>query len=303
MDFEKTLVVDSENARIRIEMQGGFFDFGFGDKYRVHSHSDYEFHMAINGDCVFLTESGRHTVSKGDILLVKPYAIHSCVEGTDRNVKMSFCFSFEKKSGDNDMLSQLEQAFSSFEGVVKLCGEKYEKIVSDILFEVHSGDCFSEERLRSYFLLLITGIARDIVPKKENAVKRAEKSKTQSNLYRMMIEEYVNQNYNKEISLSHLAETMHLCEKQTARIIKDEFGMSFRDFVAKIRCGAAEYLLRNTDMSVGGIAEKVGYRTYNGFYNMFVSRVGITPMRYREENFKKTLDKRKTGEYNINKIE
>ena len=62
MDFERPLVVESGNSRIRIELQGGFFDFGFGDKYRVHSHGDFEFHMAINGECVFLTESGKYTV-------------------------------------------------------------------------------------------------------------------------------------------------------------------------------------------------------------------------------------------------
>ena len=142
-----------------------------------------------------------------DILLVKPYAIHSCVEGTDRNVKMSFCFSFEKKSGGDDIFSRLERAFSSFEGVMMLCGEKYERLVRDILFEVHSGDCFSEERLRSYFLLLITGLARDIAPEKESAGEREGKAKPQSNLYRIMIEEYVNRNFNKEISLSHLAKS------------------------------------------------------------------------------------------------
>ena len=63
--------------------------------------------------------------------------------------------------------------------------------------------------------------------------------------------------------------------------------MSFCGFVARIRCGAAEYLLRNTDMSVSEIAERVGYRTYNGFYNMFISSVGSPPTHYRTEQNKK----------------
>lgn len=289
MDLKKTLVIESKSVRMRVEMQGGFFDFGFGDKFRVHSHGDFEFHMAVNGDCVFLTETGKNTVKKGDILLVRPYAIHSCIEGTDRMVKMSFCFSFEKKSETgNNTFSHLERAFSSFEGVMMICGKKYEQLVRDILFEVHSDDCFSEERLRSYFFLLITGLARDIAPKKET-IKEKEKIAQGGKLYRIMIEEYINLNYNKKISLSHLAEILHLCEKQVSRIIKAEFGMSFSDFVSKIRCGAAEYLLKNTSASVAEIAEKVGYGSYNGFYNMFVANVGIAPTEYREEKSKKPL--------------
>lgn len=286
MNFEKKpVVIELENVRIQVTMQGGFFDFGFGDKFRVHSHGDFEFHMAMQGESEFLTESGAYTLKDSEILIVEPYAIHSCVAGVDRTVKMSFCFSFAKvnKKGSGDLYGRLERAFSSVKNIKKIDGKKYIELVKKILFEFHSSSTFSQARLKSYFLLLITGIAQDIEPDVEDFVTDEDKGENlpERNLYRIMIEEYVNYNYNKEISLEHLAKALHLCEKQTSRIIQKEFGMSFREFVSKIRCGAAVYLLANTNMSITDIACKVGYRTYNGFYNMFVSCMKTSPEQYR----------------------
>ena len=282
---EKAFVIEIENAIIKIEMQGGFFDFGFGDKFRVHNHGDFEFHMAIQGKSEFLTESGRYTIADSDILIVEPYTIHSCVDGIEKTVKMSFCFSVARlnKKTENDIYSFLIRAFETVKGIKMLHGKKYGEIVRNILFEFHSKNSLSEVRLKAYFLLLVTGLARDMEPETHALPMKAEARKNgkEQGLYRIMIEEYINYNYNKEISLGHLAKALHLCEKQTSRIIQKEFGMSFREFVSKIRCRAAVFLLTNTDTAITEIAEKVGYSTYNGFYSMFVSCMGMSPEQYR----------------------
>ena len=101
-----------------------------------------------------------------------------------------------------------------------------------------------------------------------------------SAVYKVM-EEYVTKNFKRSPTLSELARLVHLSEKQTARIFQKEFGVSFKKYVLTVRMDLAKYLLSTTAMSVEEIAECTGYTTYNGFYRLFVSETGFSPLKYR----------------------
>ena len=97
-----------------------------------------------------------------------------------------------------------------------------------------------------------------------------------------VIEAYVNSHYSQPITLKILSEVVHLCEKQVARIIKREYGVTLAQLLAQKRVGAAEMLLKNSDLPVSEIAERVSPTAENYFYTQFRELRGMTPLQYRK---------------------
>ena len=97
-----------------------------------------------------------------------------------------------------------------------------------------------------------------------------------------VIEAYINSRYSQPITLKTLSEVVHLCEKQVARIIKREYGVTLAQLLAQKRVGAAEMLLKNSDLPVSTIAERVSPTAENFFYTQFRELRGMTPLQYRK---------------------
>ncbi|MBE6965879.1 MAG: AraC family transcriptional regulator [Ruminococcaceae bacterium] len=272
-----------ENALISIVLQGGFFDFQFDNSFRVHNHSDYEFHFALQNDVAFKTETGTFSLDKSDIFIIAPYTIHSCISGTERTFKMSFCFSFSKtrSKSKKDVYRLLTDSFSEISSAKQIkATAKQTEIMEHILSVFYSEKPFAQARLKAYFSLLFLEIAEKLTPAGSTTAP-SDSHTAEPRVARAIIEEYVNRNYNKNISVRELSGILYLCEKQVSRVVKKEFGMTFRQLVAKTRYSVAIYLLANTDVPVTEIAARVGYNSYNGFYNMFLANAKIPPEQYR----------------------
>lgn len=88
--------------------------------------------------------------------------------------------------------------------------------------------------------------------------------------YAYLIHEYVGENYHRPLRLSELAAVLHLSERQTQRVIRSLWGVSFMGLVTSHRLSVAEHLAATTDMTWEAIAAYVGYETYSGFRRAFL---------------------------------
>ena len=93
--------------------------------------------------------------------------------------------------------------------------------------------------------------------------------------------EYIEQQYQNEITLSALAEVAGMNPKYFCRIFKEATGMSIGVYLQKLRLDEACRLLRNTDKTVSEIAELSGYGYVKAFYTVFKRVMKITPGEYR----------------------
>jgi len=63
---------------------------------------------------------------------------------------------------------------------------------------------------------------------------------------------------------------------------KQETGVTFSEYLKKVRIDASRRLLINTNKSVAEISELVGYVDTTFFHNTFRDIVGCTPLEYRK---------------------
>ena len=93
---------------------------------------------------------------------------------------------------------------------------------------------------------------------------------------------FFSERYSEHVTLSDLAEALHLSKTQTNRILHAEFGVSFREKLRQTRLQEAKFLLCETDAAIDIIACKVGYESVSGFFSAFRAAFGMTPEQMRK---------------------
>ena len=279
----KMITVNIGNMKIKIENTG--FTPTTSSMYTpAHSHALFEFHMVLKGSSVMDVEEHKIKVSSNEFVLVFPDTFHCTSSQSDDAQILCFCFSVEKikKSSSNDFYEKLFSYISqSSEFVLFNKNPMIADYLKKINFYENIKSVFSCEATKALFVLIFTEIFMPIFEKAVPSENDLQEN-SQSYFQTIMIENYFNDHYMENITLSELSSFLYLSQKQTKRLIKKAFGMDFRECLSKIRMKSAKKLLRETNDDIKDIAEAVGYQSYNGFYLAFRSKFGISPHEYRE---------------------
>lgn len=97
------------------------------------------------------------------------------------------------------------------------------------------------------------------------------------------VRNYVEENFSYELTLSNLADMFHINETYLSGLFKQHVGMTFSDYVTKLRMNKAELLLREEDLKLTDIAMLVGYSSSSYFSTAFKKYYGKSPKEARED--------------------
>ena len=124
-----------------------------------------------------------------------------------------------------------------------------------------------------------TGILTDLWQRMKLARERNHK-----HLLLKRIREYIENDYgNPDLSLAYLNDKFGVSGKYIGQLFKDEFGENFLEFLVRVRMENAKNMLREENVSVREIAERVGYTTPIAFIRAFKKQFGMTPGEYRRQ--------------------
>lgn len=88
--------------------------------------------------------------------------------------------------------------------------------------------------------------------------------------------------YHEKLSLSFVANRIHLNANYLSRKFYEEIGIGFADYLNAYRLEMAKKLLINQkDLSMAVIAEKAGFNSQHYFSAMFKKQSGMTPSEFR----------------------
>lgn len=94
--------------------------------------------------------------------------------------------------------------------------------------------------------------------------------------------EYMEENFSRDISLEEISAFVNLSPYYFSRLFKQEEGLSFVEYLTRLRIEEAKRLLRSSQESIVNIALRVGYSEANYFSRVFRKLEGCTPSQYRE---------------------
>lgn len=97
----------------------------------------------------------------------------------------------------------------------------------------------------------------------------------------LQAKQYIEDHIDGQISLAETAEFVHFSPTYFSTYFREKAGIGFGDYVIKVRMEKAMYYLRESELSIYDIAEKVGYADAKHFSKVFRRVVKIKPTEYR----------------------
>lgn len=114
----------------------------------------------------------------------------------------------------------------------------------------------------------------------------AEKNQKYSASLTAAVKEYALHHLQEPLTISQIAEDVHLSADYMTRLFRQETGMTIKEYLIQTRMEEARRLLQDSPETVSTIAAQVGYDNLSYFVRQFRSRFGITPKQYQKQNRK-----------------
>lgn len=127
------------------------------------------------------------------------------------------------------------------------------------------------EELIAQLSALMTEILDTVLrPKEDNVDMYVEKAKA-----------YIKRHYMEEITLDALAGELNLNASYLSALFKNVMQINYSKYLTGVRMDEAKRLLRNTDLNLTQIAQRVGYQNSFYFTRIFTKTAGMKPQEYR----------------------
>ena len=94
--------------------------------------------------------------------------------------------------------------------------------------------------------------------------------------------EFINLNWQKNLSVFEVADRVKLSESRAAHLFKETVGKPMHRYINDLKIENSKWLLLNSDMSVNEISAMVGFEDSLYFSRIFKARIGVSPRAYRK---------------------
>ena len=238
-----------------------------------HWHEYLEIIYLVNGRFRLKSDKKIFDVCDGDIIIFNPFEVHESIELSPENEYYVFVI-------PPDFIQSWQN------------GKKYKfkSVIND------SAECkkaikkaaeATENKTQAQQLLLNAEIFRFLYLAALSYAEAADGAEEIPNKNRHIVEDIksrIDYCYAEPLNIELLAGAFFISVSHLQHLFKAQTGMTIVDYVNKTRIENSCRLLKNTDLHISAISEKVGIFDYNYFSRMFKKYIGKTPTQYRKES-------------------
>lgn len=233
----------------------------------THSHDECQLLIPLNGRMHMVAGGRSHMLAPDTAVWLPPGVPHSFVH-VDGQLEF---LAVEVEPGHGPALPQ---AAAGQPLVVRTAGLKW--LAQAMALELDEPGEDSDRLLRSCLDTLYLYLERALAP---TAVQEEATSSEVSLVIQAILAGYAD-----ELRVPELAAMVGLSPRQLERRFLKEVGRTPKRFIVEVRVGAAEELLRTTDLPIARIALDVGFQTPSHFTDTFKALTGRTPNAARTQS-------------------
>lgn len=256
---------------------------------KLHYHPVPEIGICVQGSGDYYIGDKIYRFKKGDIQIIRPFVPHFATGDEGSTTKMVF-FTFDTLKlmqmigiSDPDKTMLMKSIEIPFNGI--FAPDEYPDItalIKSIINKCETSDDYTDISVAfaiGEFLLTCRQHKKQLKHLPEEKIIERDYHRIAPAIY------HINMNLSDSSVLteSKLSEVCSMSVSNFRRLFKLETGISPKAFVIKSRMAYAEYLLKNTNMTVIKIAESVGYNEVCGFNKIFASVFKTSPRNYRKQ--------------------
>jgi len=253
--------------------------------FPIHYHSEYELNCIKNAKGLQrLVDKNVEETEYWELLLTGPNVIHGWIQKPDFTppaeelTLQMHANLFENLLQDKTAFKELKSLFSLSNYGIVFCQKTAEKVFEKLKKLAKSSGLESIILLQEILLILISDSNKRMLNTHKTLVHKTD------NFQNDRLYSYIQQNYNKNITLEDMANLFNMSLSTFNRMIKKQTGTTFITFLNEYRLGMVVRKLLETDFTVQYIANSCGFHNLSHFNKYFKKMHGYTPYEYREIN-------------------
>lgn len=252
-----------------------------------HSHDFVELLLVVTGTGSYITPSSEYQLEQGDIFLLHPGQLHGFSNQHHlvvynilwREKELLFDFSEIEKLPGYLLFFRLEpnsRERKHFKRHLHL--DKEQLAFTKVLIErIHS----ELNACRSGYKLLVRSLLGELFVMICRYFMKQNKEKNNELFQMANVINYIQENYEKQLTRAQLARIVNMSEVTFFRHFKLATGQSPMEYLLNLRLTKAETLLQTTDLLLAEISTRCGFCDSNYFGMQFKKCYHITPHRFR----------------------
>lgn len=248
-----------------------------GMQREFHWHPEVEVLFAVEGTSHITIQDTAFTMKREDVLVVNSGMRHRVLSEPDGilcDIRLPWKL-LDQLIGDGSKFFACNSTTDTLRSYRKLQG-CFHSLVYEYVHPVHKTECRQDILMLQILNLLIEDYQVEMLPPVGGRVS--------DDLRIQQIVQYINQNFQQNLSLSSLAEELFLSPSALSRFFKKQTGIYFVDYVNQVRARFGLIELIYTDASITEIAVNSGFSNLSVFSRVFKDIYGATPTDYRRQH-------------------
>lgn len=251
-----------------------------------HMHDYFEVNLVLSGRCTVVVNGNTYTLGPEDVITIDGHTSHEM-----RSTDCTFiCVQFEQ--------SMFEQTLPTPEHPQFFCNSAVQgnnaafDTIRTLLARLVKNNADQQQgyelRNWSYIYEFMDVMYNNF------RIDRTHAQDAQSHRYAARvtkIAKLVREHHTENLSLSQLADMVHLSAPYLSKFFDQQFGMTFLAYLTQIRLNHAVNDLLNTEKIIEDVSADSGFPNSHAFVQAFKKEFGVLPSVYRRQNREKKQDK------------
>lgn len=245
----------------------------------VHTHAYYEFLYLLQGDVVNVVGGQELFMPEGSLCIMNLESSHALEVTNPGTFVVNLCLKphlfsdgvFARFLADRNRIADFLRGSASASYLIM--NDTPEGTIRSAMTGIISA--FAASRLKETFE--IDALTLLLLTKLETITSYSYFGIDQKT---MQMLDFIAVNY-RDVCVGSLAEEFGYSENYLTQYFRKHTGKSLSSVIAATRLTKAAELMRDTDLTLEAISEKVGYASYSHFFQVFRRRFGMTPRQWR----------------------
>lgn len=220
----------------------------------------YDFTFMLKGSMTHYADGKKIVLEKGDAIFLKPGTLRSREKGTAPVHYVSFNF-----------IANPGVEFPFDMHIKKCVSSEIKKIVSAFPLNHLSPKFYSKEKCENILnFILLELLSMETASCNNNHVLRILK--------------YIDENLTQKLTLSSIAEIMHLSKEHISYIFSKETGKQLTFYINEQKSLLAKEIIINNEMPLSLIPQYLGFESYDYFSKTFKKHIGTPPSKLKRNS-------------------
>jgi len=238
----------------------------------LHYHNEIELYLLLKGRIKYFVDNKTFKLHEGDLIIIPKGVLHS-TDSEDCLYNERLLLSLEDKYFYPNIIPCIKELCS--ENIIHIPKEN-RILIENMFYKIES------EYRNSYINkdLLLKLYINELLAYLHRYRQKNIGSAESTDILMQNIAEYINLNYDKELSLKTLCKKFCISESYISRRFKEALGTCVSEYINYVRVTNAEKLLKTERLPITEVALRCGFNDSSYFASVFKKLKGVTPYKF-----------------------